>query len=788
MFKNYLKIALRNLFKQKIYSFINIFSLSLGLCCCILIMLYIQDELSFDRFHENADQIYRVVVEFRYKDTPDHFADTPAPLAPAMLQEFPEILNAVRFSTWWPHELIAYQDKQFWEDGLIMADPSIFDLFTFPLTRGDPKTVLDDPSSIVITESTAQKYFGSQDPMGKVLKIGDDRVRDFQITGILKDIPSHSQLQFDFLISFANQRGNIEWGQWNYTTYIQLPPDYPPSVLEDKFPRLVGKYAGEDAKTKNILHLQPLTRIHLHSNLREDLATNREISHLYILSGIGLLILMLACINFVNLVTARSVVREKEVGLRKVVGANRFQLLVQFLGETVLLTLFAFLVSLILAEFLLPVFNGLTGKELTFHLLDDLPFMAVLITLMLVVGVLSGFYPAFAISRFHPITFFRKGFGEKASGHSILRKTLVVVQFFISIAFISSTAIMHRQMTYIKNKNLGYNKEHLVVLPIFYRNVYPQYELLKSEILRNPLIVNAAATSYLPSKQTSYQNTWWESLPEGDDEMMHWLSVDQDFIQTVALEVKAGSDFSSLFPSARSKAYMLNEAAVKWIGWDNPVGKQFEILDRGTVIGVVNDFHFQSLHHQIMPLALYLYPEALRYLLVRIQARDIPESLQFLKRKWEELFPSRPFEYSFFNEDFDRIYRSETQLRKTFNSISILAILIACLGLFGLASFATVRRTKEIGIRKVMGASVSGIFLLLVKEFAKWVLVANIIAVPLAYFAMSLWLQNFAYRTGIGFWIFFLVAALVFVIALLTVGYQAIKSATANPVEALRYE
>lgn len=788
MFKNYLKIALRNFFKQKVYSAINIFGLSLGLACCILIMLYIQDELSYDRFHENADQIYRVVVEFRDKDVPDHFAHTPAPLAPAMLQEFPEILNAVRFSTWWSHELIAYQDKQFWEDGLIMADPSIFDVFTFPLARGDAKTALDDPSSIVITESAARKYFGSQNPMGKVLKIVDGRVRDFKITGILKDIPSHSQLQFDFLISFANQRGNIEWGQWNYTTYIQLPPDYPPSVLEDKFPRLVGKYAGEEAKAKNIFHLQPLTRIHLHSNLREDLATNRDLSHLYIFSGIGLLILMLACINFVNLVTARSVVREKEVGLRKVVGANRFQLLVQFLGEAVLLTLIAFLFSLLLVELLLPVFNELTGKEMPLRLQGDLPFLATLVTLMFFVGILSGLYPAWTISRSQPMSFFRKGFGEKASGHSFLRKTLVVVQFTVSIAFLSSTAIIHRQMTYIKSRNLGYDKEHLVVLPIFYRDVHPRYELLKSEILRNPRIVNAAATSYLPSKQSFCQNTWWEGLPEGDDEMMHWLSVDQDFIETFGLEVKAGRDFSSLFPADRSKAYILNEAAVKWIGWDNPVGKQFEILDRGTVIGVVNDFHFQSLHHQIMPLALHIYPDALRYLLVRIQARDISKSLEFLKRKWEELFPSRHFEYSFYDKDFDRIYRSESHLMKTFNSISILAILIACMGLFGLASFATVRRTKEIGIRKVLGASVSGIFLLMVKEFAKWVLVANIIAVPLAYFAMSKWLQNFAYRAGIGFWIFFLVAVLVFVIALLTIIFQAIKAATANPIEALRYE
>jgi len=787
MLKNYLKIAFRNLLKYKVYSIINIFGLSVGLACCILIMLFIRDELNYDKFHKNADQIYRMVVEFKYRDRPDHFAHTPSPLAPALLNEFPEVLNAVRFSRR-SEVLITYKEKYFWEKGLMLADPSIFEVFTFPLVRGDPATALSDPNSIVITQRMAEKYFGDEDPIEKILKIGDEWVKDYRVSGILKNIPSNSQLQFDFLISFANKKGNIGWGQWNYSTYIQLPPNYPSFRLEDRLPDLVGKYMGEETRAGRILHLQPLTRIHLHSNLREDLPTNRELSHLYIFSGIALLILMLACINFVNLVTAHSTIREKEVGLRKVVGANRSQLILQFLGEAVLLSFFAFLLSFIFVEILLPIFNIISGKEMTFYLIHNFPFIITLIGLMFIVGILSGSYPAFVISRFQPVSILKKGFGEKTSVHpSISRKCLVVAQFAISIMFLFSTALMHQQLRYIRNKNLGYDKEHLVVLPIFYHDVQAKHELLKSEIMQSPLIVNATKTSYLPSQLTNYQNIWWEGLPE-KNEYISWIGVDHDFIQTLGLRIKAGRDFSREYPTDQRGAYILNEAAVEMIGWESPVGKQFEIVDRGEVIGVINNFHFQSLHQKIQPLVLYIYPEIFRYMLVRIRAENISKSLQFLKQKWEKLFPGRLFEFSFFDEDFDRIYKTETRLAKTFNYITGLVILIACLGLFGLASFTTLRRTKEIGIRKVLGASVSAIVILLSKDFLKWVLVANLIAWPLAYFAMNKWLQNFAYRTNIGLSIFLLAAALVFVTALLTIIFQAIKAALANPVDSLRYE
>jgi len=787
MLKSYLKIAFRNLLKYKVYSIINIFGLSVGLACCILIMLFVRDELSYDRFHRNADQIYRVVVEFKYKDRPDHFAHTQAPLAPALLNEFPEVLKAVRFARR-SEVLIAYKEKYFWEKGLMLADPSIFEVFSFPLIKGDSKTALSDPNSIVITQRIAQKYLSDVDPIGKILKIGVEWVKGYKVTGILKNIPSNSQLQFDFLISFTNQKGNIGWGAWNYSTYIQLPPNYPPHKLEDRLPDLVGKYIGEETRAGSILHLQPLTRIHLHSNLRNDLTTNRDLSHLYIFSGIALLILMLACINFVNLITARSTIREKEVGIRKVVGANRLQLILQFLGEAVLLSFISFLLSLIVVEFLLPVFNKLSGKEMTFHLLRDFWFLASFTGLMFIVGILSGSYPAFVISRFSPISILRKGFGEKISVHpSLLRRILMVTQFAISITFLFSTAVMHQQLEYIRNRNLGYDKEHIVVLPIFYRDVQPKYELLKSEIMQSPLIINTTATSYLPSKLAYYQNIWWEGLSE-KNEYMHWITVDHDFIETLGLRIKAGRNFSSNYPTDQGRAYILNEAAVEMIGWESPIGKQFEIVERGTVIGVIDNFHFQSLHNKIQPLALYIYPDTFRYLLVRIRAEDISRSLQFLRRKWQEFFPAQLFGYSFFDQDFGRMYKAETHLVRVFNYITGLAILIACLGLFGLASFTTVRRTKEIGIRKVFGASVLRIVFLLSKEFIKWVLIANTVAWPIAYYVTNKWLQNFAYRINMGFWSFIFAAVLSLIIALITVSYQAIKAALANPVDSLRYE
>jgi putative ABC transport system permease protein len=789
VFRNYLKIALRSLVKFKLYSAINILGLSVGLACCILISMFVKDELSFDKFHKNAASIYRVFVEFAGETRNDRFAGTQAPLAPALLAEFPEIVRAVRFADRY-EELVSYKDRQFWEKGVMLADPSVFESFSFPLIKGDPRTALNDPSSIVLTERMARKYFGDEDPLGKVIRIGDESAQYYEISGILKDIPPNSQLQFDFLISFANQRGNIGWTQWNYTTYVQLRPPASAGELERKLPDLVGKYMGAQARARSMLRLQPLTRVHLHSNLRGDLPTNRDLSHLYLFTAIALLILLLACVNFINLVTARSAIREKEVGLRKVVGANRRQLVFQFLGEALLLSFLAFLLSLPLAQLLLPAFNGLSGKAMTFGLLMDIRFIAVLAGMMLLVGALSGGYPAFVISRFRPAAILRKGAGDGSAVHpSVLRKILVVAQFVVSAVFLVSTLVMQRQMDYIKRKNLGYDKEHLVVLPIYYRDVRPKVELLKAEIAKGPLIIGATLTSYLPSKPNYHQNAWWEGLPEnGQNVYFNWIPVDEDFIKTLGLKLTAGRDFSRDIPTDQSGAYILNEAARRMIGWDNPIGKSFKIVGRGTVIGVIEDFHYQSLHQQIEPLALAIYRNACTYLLVRIRALEIPQSLRFLKEKWQEIYPAAPFEYSFFDEDFARVYRNETRLTTTFNYVSGLAMLIACLGLFGLASFTTLRRAKEIGIRKVLGASVQGITLLLSKEFIGLVLLANLIAWPIVYFSLNAWLRKFAYRTNMGIWIFAAAGLLSLAIALLAVSYQSIKAALTNPGDSLKYE
>lgn len=789
MLGNYLKVALRNLVRFKLYAAINIAGLSIGLACVILISLFIKDELSFDRFHEKAGLIHRIYVEFAGEGRGDPFAGTQAPLAPAMLAEFPEIARAVRFADR-SEELVASKDRQFWEGGLMLADPDVFVTFTFPLSKGDPRTALEDPKSIVLSERMARKYFGDEDPLGQDLRIGDDPPAEYRVSGVMKDVPANSQLQFDFLISFANQRGNVGWGQWNYTTYLELRPGASPAAVEARLPELVGRHMGEQNRLRNRLRLQPLTRIHLHSNLRGDLPTNRDLSHLYVYSAIAFLILLLACINFINLVTARSGVREKEVGLRKVVGANRRQLVLQFLGEALLLSALSFLLALPLARLLLPTFNVLAGKHMAFSLLGDLRFLGLLLGMMAAAGLLAGAYPALVVSRFTPVSILRKGRGDAAVLRpSVLRRILVVAQFAVAAMFLSSMLVMRLQMDFIRARDLGYDKEHLVVLPIYHEGVRSKAELLKSEIVKGPLVLNATATAFLPSRRNYHQNVWWEGLAEDAQNVyIDWIPADEDFVRTMGLEITAGRDFSPDRPGDRGGAYILNEAACRLTGWADPVGKPFKIMGRGTVIGVIRDFNFQSLHQEIRPLALYVHPESFAYLLVRLRAGEIGEALRFLRRTWEEIIPAAPFAYSFFDEDFARVYGSETRLLATFNYVGGLAAFIACLGLFGLASFTAMRRAREIGIRKVLGASVRDVTLLLSREFVGLVLLANLVAWPIAYFPLHAWLRKFAFRMDLGLWIFGAAGLLSLVLALLAVSWQSIKAALADPKDSLSCE
>ncbi len=786
MFKNYLKIALRNIRKHKGYSFINIAGLAIGVASCLLLFLWVQDELSYDRYHDNADRIYRVVSQYEAEGKVRRSAKTSAPVGPALVNDFPEIEKAVRFSR--NGFVVSYQNKRFVEQ-VYFTDPEIFDAFTFPLVKGNPKNALKEPHSIVISEEMSRKYFGDEDPSGKIITLGERR--DYKITGIFKDIPQNSHFRFHFLGLFSDyaSRHFDQWGISNYWTYILVSENFSLDEFKAKSPQFVEKYRGKESRYvfKTSYPLQALTRIHLHSNLRGEHRPNSNIGTIYIFSAIAVFILLIACLNYINLSTARYALRAKEVGLRKVVGATRPQLIKQFLGETFLFSFIALPLSVMLAELFLPLFNSLSGKKLAVHYFDSIFLVPGLAFIILCVGFASGILPAFFISALRPVSALR-GMLKASSKGSALRKTLIVSQFAISIIFLVSTFTVLSQLNYMRNKNLGLDKEHVVTIPIYDKDAMGKLETIKNEFYQSSSVLSVSVSDFFPGKATLYQDYWYEGMHESEYHMIRWFVVDHDFIETFGIELIAGRNFSKRFPSDVEHAYILNESAVKEIGWESPVGKELEIMNKGPVIGVVKDFHFRPLHQPIEPAALYICPKYFQYISVRISPTDVSRSIDFLKAKWQALVPGQTFQYSFLDEDFDRLYRAEMRLSQIFTVVTFLAIFIACLGLFGLAAFEALQRTKEMGIRKVLGASAAGIMVLLSKEFTKWVLLANIIAWPVAYYAMNRWLQNFAYRISIGPWVLILSAVVAFIIALLTVSYQAVKVSFANPVDTLRYE
>jgi putative ABC transport system permease protein len=786
MFKNYLKIAFRNLKKHKGYSFINIVGLGIGMAACLLLFLWVQNELSYDRYHEKAERIYRIISQWESEGQVERFAKTSAPLGPALVNEFPEIERAVRFGS--NRFLISYENKRFYED-VFFADPEVFDVFSFPLIKSNPEAVLREPRSIIISEKIKDKYFGEEDPIGKIINL--DEFGDFKITGVFKNIPPNSHFRFDFLGCFRDYaaRHFDQWGISNYWTYVLTSKNFEYDKFKEKLPEFVEKYRGKEErdKYKVTYPFQSLASIHLHSDLRGEIEPNSDIETIYIFSAIALFILLIACLNYINLTTARYAGRAREVGLRKVVGASRAQLINQFLGESLLFSFIGLLLAVALAELFLPLFNSLSGKRLAIDYLGNFILLPGLVIIVLFVGLSAGSLPALYLSALQPAKAL-KGMLKAGSKVSWLRRSLVVSQFAVSIVFIFCTITISNQLSYIRNKKLGFNKEHMVNIPIYDKDALQRYETIKNEFLKNPRILGVSASAFSPGKIPWYQSYWYEGLSEKSYPAIRWVSVDHDFLPTFGIELVSGRNFSRDFPNDVKGAYILNESAVKEIGWDSPLGKQFRIIEKGTVVGVVKDFHFKSLHQEIEPFVLYLCPEYFEYFSIRISPEAIPQTLAFLKDKWQELVPNQLFQYSFLDEDFDNLYKAEMRLEKIFGIVTSLAVFIACLGLFGLAAFTAEQRTKEIGVRKVLGASVSGIFILLSKEFARWVLVANVISWPLAYYAMSRWLQNFAYRTSIGLWIFLLAATLAFVVALLTVSYQAVRAALASPVESLRYE
>jgi len=723
MLKNYYTIALRNLKKHKGFSTINIAGLSTGMAACILILLWVQDELSFDRFHVNAHDLYRVVLEEQYANRVGYWPVISIPVGPALKANFPEIEDAARFRMYFA--LIQQGNRRFDERGGFV-DPSFFDLFTFPFVKGDRKTAFPDPYSIVITERTAEKYFGHEDPLGRILKINNET--DYRVTGVIQNVPRNSHLRFDFLMPFDRyiqiDRAPESWGRNQIDTYVLLQGN---TSIEEVNQKIAGLLRPHLTRVETRLFLQPLTRIHLY-----NLTGGGNIRYVYIFSIIAAFVLLIACINFMNLTTARSSTRIKEVGMRKVTGAQKSHLVKQFIGESILLSFISLFFSIILVSVFLPTFNSLSGKQLTIDISSQMHVILGIVGLAIFTGLISGSYPALILSSLRPVHILRGSLlpGSLGTKRSIFRKVLVVIQFSISIVLIICSVVVSRQLDFIKNRDLGYNKEQVVFLSMN-EAMNRRYDSIKNALLKDSNVSYVTGSSMLPTEiATSYVGFDWEGKEPDQSVQMYLARVHYEFIETLDIKLIQGRSFSKDYPTD-GRNFILNESAVKLTGLRSPVGSRFSWGDEeGTIIGVVEDFHFRSLHEQIGPLILVFRPERCGYICIQIKSNavDLSGTINQMETTWNQLVPEFPFEYHFLDEDFDAMYRSEQRIGRIFRYFTFLAVFVSCLGLFGLAAFIAERRTKEIGIRKVLGASVTRIVKLLVKEFVILVSLANIFA------------------------------------------------------------
>ena len=803
MLKNYFKIALRNLRREPGYAFINIVGLAVGLACFLLILLYVQDERGFDGYHEKADRIYRVVETRATAEGGErHLAYTMGPLAETLVRDFPEVTGAVHMLSrnGVGRRTMQYGPNRFYESDYLFTDPAIFEVFDFEWLNGDAQTALNEPNTVVLTEAGARKYFGEEDPVGKIL--GLEQYGDLRVTGLLRDPSPQSHLQFSMLISLNTIRANERWLEWMLTwrssgflTYLVLADGASPETVEAKLLPLLRQYRDEEELTRTP-SLQALADIHFRS-AHIDAERNHaegDVAYLYIFSAIALFILLIACINYMNMATARSMRRAREVGMRKVVGAHRRQLVRQFLTESMVTALVALGLSLALMWLILPAFNSLAGKALTFGLLLEGPFLLGLVVLILAVGAAAGSYPALYLSTFRPAQVLM-GSGEVGRGASRLRRTLVVTQFALSIIMIVATVVVYEQLGYVQTKRLGFNKDHLVVIDINSGDVRGNWQTIKQELGQVSAVRAVSTSSRVPGEWKNLIRV--EVVPEGapdtDRLTMTFFGIDQDFLDTYEIDLREGRNFSADF--ADSSAVLLNETAARLLGIDTPAGQPVRIPDmefEAQVVGIVSDFHFRSLHEQIGPLVLGFWSnpiQAIDYFTTRIAAGgDLPTIIDQLRAVHERFDPSHPFEYNFLDQRLGDFYETEQRVGTLFAIAALLAVLIACLGLFGLASFTAEQRTKEIGVRKVLGASVGSVVVLLSKDFLKLIALAFVVAAPLAYFAMDRWLNDFAYRIEISWPIFLMAGLAALGIALLTVSYQAVRAALANPVESLRYE
>ena len=808
MLNNYIKTTFRNLIRSKGYTVINILGLAIGLSASILILLFIVNELSYDKFFKDSERIYRIAVKGRMSGDFFDVAVTPAPMAPALKHTFPEVESAVRLRQWSQQSLFAFEHKMFYEKDVFFADSSFFEIFDFAPALGDLKTALHEPFSAVLTQELAHKYFNDDNPIGKILKVNDDFL--FKVTAVIQDIPENTHLKFPLLLSWSSikkmndSRMDDNWGSLGFYTYVKLVENSDVQQFELKIRTIIIdkliEQSGEDSsRFENVQlefkpYLQPIEEIHLKSNLMAELSPNSDISYIYSFSAIAAFILLIACINFMNLTTARSAKRAREVGIRKVHGGFRSQLIAQFIGESVILSFIALVIAIILVELTIPVFSDIIGQNISEDLLINPLMIVSYLILAIVVGFVAGSYPAFYLSSFQPVNVLKRNL-NRSSKNPALRNVLVIIQFSISIFLMVGTGIIFNQLNYVKNKKLGFDKEHVMIIQLRNDKLREKSAFLENEFRKLSMVANAASSTSIPGEGSDGSGFF----PEGENTTDPWLifntGADYDYIETMGMEIIKGRSFSKEFASDTA-GIIINETLLKKLGWgDDCIGKKITPGDPGNkfsfrVIGVVKDFHFLSLHDKIEPYIIYLSKNNLRSLSIKIKPGNLNESITQISNKWSEMEPNFPFDYSFLDETFDALYKSEERMGKLFIYFSIIAIFIACLGLFGLASYTAEQRTKEIGIRKTFGATTPSISFLLTRDFTKWILLANIIAWPAAYYFLGLWLENFAFRINItDQWHVFLLSAVIsFAVAILTVSLQAIKVAHSNPVDALKYE
>jgi putative ABC transport system permease protein len=802
MFQNYLMIAWRNLLKKKGYSAINILGLALGIACCLLIFMYVDYERSFDSYHTKGAQIYRVIhgSNENRNSTETYWVWGNAPIGQALHDNFPEIDKVAQFSGR-ADILLTNGDITHQEGDVFFMDSTAFDVFSWKLLKGKPETALAAPFSIVLTETTARKYFGNEDPLGKSLKgsesAGRSNAGEYTVTGVMEDVPANSHFRFNALMSMSTFRNSIpdiftNWGYVDFYTYFLTNDQFDPAGFNAKIPDFLARQMKDPDSKYNIV-IEPLKDMYLGTIAQRQPGETGSIANLYIFSIIGLFVLTIAIINFMNLSTARSMERGKEVGIRKSIGAQRVSLVSQFMSESFVIVTFSMIIALIIVALTLPGMNNITGRSLSMDYLTSIQSIAMLIVATIVIGLVAGSYPAFVLSSFSPATIL-KGMSKSGRAGVNLRKGLVIFQFSLSIALVAGTMVVNLQMDHILNKSMGFDKEHMIILDYNYDNtVNAKRETLKTEMESIPTVLSAAFSRSVPGSY--FPNAYTEIIAQDGQSLgmaQPVFQVGVDFINHYGLELAAGRSYSRDHPSDTIGGLVINEAAAKQYGYSNPadiIGKKYKQWGReGEVIGVLKDFNYISLHRNIEPLTLPYEPYAARYMSIKVKSGDMTATIEAVRAVWMQLAPHRPFLYSFLDDDFARQYRKDMNFKMLFSIFSSLAIFVACLGLLGLATYTTELRTKEIGIRKVFGADVNSVVALLSKDFIVLIVVAMLIAIPVAWYSMSLWLEGFAYRVEIQFWVFILSGLMAIAVAALTISFQAIKAARSNPVDSLRNE